>query len=478
MSPDPVLLERLERHGQTHVLRWWRELNAPSRAHLAAEIAAIDFDRLDRLIAELVLRNPVAEAAAAATPDHVQPVHVVRLPQTDGERMLRLRSAGVGSDALAAGEVAVILVAGGSGTRLGFEGPKGTFPIGPVSSATLFQIHAEKIVALGKRFGRAIPLFIMTSPENHAATTAFFDQHDRFGLEKLQFFTQGQMPALARSTGKILLAGKDRIALSPDGHGGTITALAAPSEPGRPSCLDEMREQGVKTLFYFQVDNPLVRIAEPAFIGLHLEAGADISFKVVERLSPDEKLGAVVSVDGRPQVIEYSDLPPELASRRVPEGPLELWAGSIAVHVLDRSFIERLATEHQLPFHRAVKKVPYLGEDGLIKKPEEPNAVKLEQFIFDALPLASRWTVVETDRSGEFEPLKNAVGPDSPATVHQRMSDQFGNWLEQAGAVVPRRPDGSVPFGIEISPLFALDANELKSKIEPGMIIERPIFLR
>jgi UDP-N-acetylglucosamine/UDP-N-acetylgalactosamine diphosphorylase len=119
-------------------------------------------------------------------------------------------------------------------------------------------------------------------------------------------------------------------------------------------------------------------------------------------------------VDGRSQVIEYSDLPAELASRRGPEGALELWAGSIAVHVLDRSFIERLSTEHCLPFHRAVKKVPYVGEDGQIKKPEGPNAVKLEQFIFDALPLADRWTVVETDRSGEFEPLKNAVGPDGP----------------------------------------------------------------
>ena len=474
MSPDPVLLERLERHGQAHLLRWWGELDAPSRARLAAEIAAIDFNRLDRLIAELVLGNPVASAA----PEQVHPVDVARLPQTDGERMLWLRSSGIGADALAAGEVAVILVAGGSGTRLGFEGPKGTFPIGPVSSASLFQIHAEKIVALGRRFGRTIPLYVMTSPENHQATIAFFEEHDRFGLEKLRFFVQGQMPALDRSTGKILLDAKDHIALSPDGHGGTIAALAARPEDKQPSCLDDMREQGVKTLFYFQVDNPLVRIADPAFIGLHLEAGAEISFKVVERLSPDEKLGAVVSVDGRPQVIEYSDLPPELASRRVPEGTLELWAGSIAVHVLDRSFIERLATEHHLPFHRAVKKVPYVGEDGRTKKPEQPNAVKLEQFIFDALPLAQRWTVVETDRSGEFEPLKNAVGPDSPATVHQRMSDQFGNWLEQAGATVPRRPDGSVPFGIEISPLFALDANELKSKIEPGMVVERPIFLR
>jgi UDP-N-acetylglucosamine/UDP-N-acetylgalactosamine diphosphorylase len=388
------------------------------------------------------------------------------------------RAAGVGVDALAAGEVSVILVAGGSGTRLGFEGPKGTFPIGPVSSASLFQIHAEKVVALGRRHGRTIPLYIMTSPENHEATVAFFEANGRFGLEHVRFFVQGQMPAVDRATGRVLLASKDHIALSPDGHGGTLAALAAPGPGGTPSCLDEMRAGGIRTLFYFQVDNPLVQIADPTFIGLHREADSEISFKVVERLSPAEKLGVVVSVAGRPKVIEYSDLSAELAERREPEGRLELWAGNIAVHCLERSFIERLVTDHRLVFHRAFKKVPFVDENGEIIKPTEPNAVKLEQFIFDALPLAQRFTVVETDRVAEFEPLKNAVGPDSPATVHQRMSDQFGSWLEQAGVSVPRRTDGSVPFGIEISPLFALDPAELKSKIDPGLVVERPTYLR
>src|SRR5262249_6578510 len=160
---------------------------------------------------------------------------------------------------------------------------------------------------------------------------------------------------------------------------------------------------------YFQVDNPLVQIADPIFIGLHRDADAEIAFKVVERLSPGEKLGVVVSVDGRPQVIEYSDLPAELAGRREPEGRLELWAGSIAVHTLDRRFIERLVADHRLGFPRALKKVPYADDTGEIVRPAEPNAVKFEQFIFDALPLAQRWTIVETDRSAEFEPLKNAV---------------------------------------------------------------------
>jgi UDP-N-acetylglucosamine/UDP-N-acetylgalactosamine diphosphorylase len=469
-----MLVERVNRYGQSHLLQWWGELTDDQRAGLAAEVATLDFAQLEGLIAGLVHGE-----GNAVPPAHlVQPIEAVRLPQTDGERVALRRAAGIGADALAAGEVGVILVAGGSGTRLGFEGPKGTFPIGPVSSASLFQIHAEKVIALGRRYGRTIPFYIMTSPENHQATVAFFEANGRFGLEQLRFFVQGQMPAVDRGTGRVLLASKDHIALSPDGHGGTLAALAAPGPGATPSCLDEMRASGIRTLFYFQVDNPLVQVADPTFIGLHREADAEIAFKVVERLSPGEKLGAVVSVDGRPQVIEYSDLPAELAERREPEGRLELWAGSIAVHILERSFIERLVSDHRLVFHRALKKVPFIDDTGEIIMPTEPNAVKFEQFIFDALPLAQRWTVVEADRSAEFEPLKNAIGPDSPATVHQRMSDQFGSWLEQAGAIVPRRPDGSVPFGIEISPSFALDPADLKSKIEPGLVVERPLYLR
>lgn len=468
------LVEPLRRHGQEHLLRFWDDLDDAGRARLGAEIAAIDFDQLDRLIAELVR----GEATDDVPTDRVRPLEVARLPQTDAERADWRRAAELGEEALAAGEVGVVLVAGGSGTRLGFDGPKGTFPIGPVSSVSLFQIHAEKIVALGRRHGKQPPLYVMTSPENHETTAAFFKERDNFGLERVRFFVQGQMPAVDRATGKVLLAAPGRVALSPDGHGGTLAALAAPDPDGGPSCLDEMRERGVHTLFYFQVDNPMVEIAAPAFLGLHRRAEAEMSFKVVEKVFPDEKVGVVVDLDGRPRVIEYSDLPAELAERRAGDGRLELWAGSIAIHVLERSFIERLVGRHRLPFHRAVKKVGHVDDSGKTVAPAEPNAVKFEQFIFDALPEAERWAIVETDRGLEFEPLKNAVGPDSPATVHQRMSDLFGGWLEHAGAVVPRRPDGSVPFGVEISPLFALDARELKAKIEPGLVVEKPIYLR
>lgn len=445
-----------------------------ARKDLAAEIAAIDFERL----ADLVNRLVFAEEPSVADPSHVRPIAVNRLPRTDGDRVARRHAAEVGEAALSRGEVAVVIVAGGQGTRLGFDGPKGTFPIGPVSAASLFQIHAEKIVALGRRFKKPIPLYVMTSPENHLATVEFFKAYENFGLEHVRFFTQGRMPAVDRQTGQVLLAQPGRIALSPDGHGGTIAALAANGSDGGLSCLDEMREQGIRTVFYFQVDNPLVQIADPASIGLHLQTGAEISFKVVEKVLPEEKVGLVVEIDGRPQVIEYSDLSTELAERREPDGSLELWAGSIAIHLFDRTFLERLAAGGgRLPFHRAIKKVPHVDEQGRIVEPESPNAVKFETFIFDALPLAERYCLIETDRALEFEPLKNATGPDSPATVRQRMSDLFAGWLEHAGVTILRRSDGTVPFGIEISPLFALDAAELKAKLPKGLVVEGPLYL-
>jgi UDP-N-acetylglucosamine/UDP-N-acetylgalactosamine diphosphorylase len=476
MASTQDLAERLEKHGQERLLRHWSGLDGGAHAGLAAEIASIDFDQLSRLVVELV-KGGEGESADVDT-DRGRPPEVVRLPQTDAERADRRRASEIGEEALAAGEVGVVVVAGGSGTRLGFPGPKGTFPIGPVSSASLFQIHAEKVVALGRRHGKQPPLYVMTSHENHAATVRFFDENDRFGLDHVRFFVQGRMPAVDLATGEVLLAGPGRIAMSPDGHGGTLAALAEPGEGGGPSCLAEMADRGVRTLFYFQVDNPMVEVAAPTFIGLHRRADAEMSLKVIEKLDPDEKVGVVVEIDGRPRIIEYSDLPRPLAEARRQEGQLAYWAGSIAIHVLERSFVERLVGVHRLPFHRAVKKVPYLDRSGELVIPDEPNAVKFERFIFDALPEARGHVIVETDRVVEFEPLKNAVGPDSPATVHQRMSDLFGSWLEQAGAVVPRRPDGSIPFAVEISPLYALDTYELKAKVEAGTVVERPIYLR
>lgn len=447
----------LERHGQEQLLRFWDELDAGERARLAADVGEIDLDLMDDLVASLLDR------AESIDPRTVEPPDVVRPGPED---------VGTGRAALAAGEVAVVIVAGGQGTRLGFDGPKGCYPIGPVTDRSLFQIHAEKVVALGLRHGAALPLYVMTSPQNHAETTAFFDHHDSFGMERLRLFVQGEMPAVDRHSGRILLAERSRVALSPDGHGGTIRALE------RCGALADMADSGIRTIFYLQVDNPLVAIGDPGFLGVHARLGAEMSSKVVRKNDPSERVGLVVVRDGRQEMIEYSDLPDELGERRDPGGGLELWAGSIALHLIDVTFAARLAERGgRLPFHRALKPVPHVDGRGNAIEPQLANAVKFEQFIFDALPLARRAVVVETDRATEFEPLKNASGPASPETVRARLSALYAGWLETAGVPVPRGADGAPDQPIEISPLVALDAADLAGRVDQGMAVTGPVVL-
>jgi UDP-N-acetylglucosamine/UDP-N-acetylgalactosamine diphosphorylase len=448
---------RLARHGQEQLLRFWDGLDDEEQARLAADVGEIDLDLVDGLVARLLDRAESIDPGTIEAPEVVRP---------GPEDVL------TGRGALAAGELAVVIVAGGQGTRLGFDGPKGCFPIGPVSDRSLFQIHAEKVVALGRRHGVPVPLYVMTSPQNHAETAAFFDAHGSFGVERLRLFVQGEMPAVDRMSGKILLADRGRVALSPDGHGGTIRALA------RSGALAEMAETGIRTIFYLQVDNPLIAVGDPGFLGAHRRAGAEMSSKVVRKTDPGEKVGLVVVRDGRQEMIEYSDLPEELATRRAADGGLELWAGSIALHLIEVGFATHLAGgDGRLPFHRALKPVPYVDEHGSAVEPIVPNAVKFEQFIFDALPLAERSVVVETDRETEFEPLKNASGPASPETVRARLSALYAGWLEAAGVAVPRGADGLPAHPIEISPLVALDAAEMAGRVRPGLDVTGPVLL-
>jgi UDP-N-acetylglucosamine pyrophosphorylase len=470
----PALTELLRRHGQEHLLNGWDRLDPAEQNSLAEQVERLDLDELDGLVESLVK----VDEPEVALPSQIGSPDAVRLPATDPDRARWAEAEEAGREALSAGAVAAVVVAGGQGTRLGFDAPKGTYEIGPVSGATLFQIHIQKLLALGRRYGRTIPLYVMTSPDNHADTEAFLDRHDYFGHDRVRLFQQGTMPAVDRSTGQILLAGPGRLALSPDGHGGTLRALAAPSPGAGASCLDEMRADGVSTIFYFQVDNPMTRIADPAFIGFHRQADAEVSFKVVEKLSPEERVGVVVRSGDRHAVIEYSDLPDELAHERGPDGGLALWAGSIAVHVFDREFVERLAAGGaHLPFHRAIKRVPYLDAEGQVVEPEEPNAVKFETFVFDALPLADRSAIVETDRAVEFEPLKNATGDSSPDSVRAAMTELFARWLEECGSQVARGADGVVPFPIEINPLRAMSAAELAAGGDVPAVVDGPLLL-
>ncbi|MFW6065774.1 MAG: UTP--glucose-1-phosphate uridylyltransferase, partial [Planctomycetota bacterium] len=386
----------------------------------------------------------------------------------DETRKQKEQAAKKGEELIAEGKVAAFVVAGGQGTRLGYDGPKGCLEVTPVAHKPLFKVFAEQILAAGRRAGVRIPWYIMTSPKNDVVTRAFFRQHNYFGLnsEDVFFLVQGQMPAFDFE-GNILLAEKDRLAMSPNGHGGSLQAMRD------SGALDDMAERGVEYISYFQVDNPLVKCIDPEFIGLHATRGAEMSAKAVSKRDPLEKLGNFCVIDGRVHVIEYSDLPEDLARQTTEDGRLRFSAGSIAIHVFSRSFVERLTAggRCELPYHRAEKVVPHLDAEGNKVEPSEPNAVKLEMFVFDALPPAKETVILETLRDKEFSPVKNASGEDSLTTALHDQVRRAAELLEAAGVSVPRDADGKVAAALEISPLFAESSEELEGKVDPDLEI-------
>ncbi len=447
------LKKRLAPFGQEHLVAFWEELNADQKMRLAGQIVAIDFDQIAELYQTRDQATDFDALLEEATPPDAFRLDTTKNRFTPEEALAR------GQQALAAGQLGVILVAGGQGTRLGFPHPKGMFPIGPISGKTLLQIHCEKVIALGRQYGRTVPLYLMTSPATHDETVAFLESNDRFGIaeEDLTVFCQGTMPAVDRATGKILLDEKGSLALSPDGHGGMLAALS------QSGAMVAARARGVESLFYFQVDNPLVDIGDEIFLGYHLLSDSALSSEVVAKRDPLEKVGNIVKVGDRLHVVEYSDLPESFARRRNPDGSLEIWAGSIAVHVMNLAFLEAMVQKaDSLPFHIAQKKVSYLDPTGTRHEPSEPNAVKFERFIFDLLPSAPRSIVVEIDPAKGFAPLKNAseAGTDCPETVRAAMLAEQARWLREAGCKL------SDSVEVEISPLFARNGRVLREKVD------------
>ena len=453
---------RLAKIGQEHVLRYWEELSEAGRAKLLGQLAAQDMGVLALLAEEYVRRKPVVEL-----PSEILPPSVYKRLAPPGREGEYERAKARGLELVRSGKVAAFLVAGGQGTRLGYDGPKGEFPVTPVKNKPLFQVFAEQLLFWGRKVGKTVPWYIMTSDINDAATRAFFERHGYFGYPKsdVVFFQQGMIPAFGFD-GRLLLSAKDSLALAADGHGGSLTALR------RSGALDDLKARGVEHLSYFQVDNPLVHCIDPLFLGLHDVTGSEMSSKTIAKAHPLEKVGNFCRVGGKLQVIEYSDLPEALARKTNADGSLVFNYGSIAIHALRVSFIDRLTASGSvsLPWHRAEKKVACLDESGNLVKPETPNAVKLEQFVFDAIPLAERPMVLETERGEEFSPVKNAEGADSPETSRRDQSARHARWLRAAGVEVP---EGTV---VEISPLFAATAEELAAK-RPGPVAGSRVYL-
>jgi UDP-N-acetylglucosamine/UDP-N-acetylgalactosamine diphosphorylase len=446
------LIEAFERAGQAQVFAFFDQLSPEAQERLLTEAAEVDLAEVNALYQLLVAKS---QGSAGVNLAGLAPAPYEKRPEHGGDAVQWAVAKAAGETALRAGRVAAFTVAGGQGTRLGYDGPKGTFPVTPLKSKSLFQVFAEKIKAAGLRYDRPLHWFIMTSHANHVATETFFAEHAFFGLDRtrVHFFRQGRMPAV-NFEGKILLETTGSLALSPDGHGGSLRAL------DRSGALDLMKREGIDTLSYFQVDNPLVRCIDPTFIGWHVMRGSEMSSKMVPKAYADEKVGHFCTQNGSSVVVEYSDLPMSMQRETDANGQLRYLAGSIAIHVLDREFVRRMASGGAgaaLPFHRADKKIPTVDGAGTLVKPEKANGVKFEMFVFDALPFAKNPVIIETLRADDFSPVKNAEGLDSPQTSRDDQLRQFARWLKANGAAITVDSTGLPAAKIEISPLFGYD---------------------
>lgn len=469
------LIQDFERAGQGQVFRFFPELTPAGREQLLSRAATIDLEEVNALVEEH-LRGEEAEAVDYAG---LAPAPYIPLPEHDGDPDRWESARRAGESAIRAGRVAAFTVAGGQGTRLGFDGPKGTFPVTPITGKSLFQVFAGKIARTSERYGAPIHWFILTSEINHAPTVAAFREHGFFGLpeDRVRFIVQGLVPAVDYQ-GEILLADTSTIAMTPDGHGGALRALV------RGGAVDTMADLGIDCLSYFQVDNPLVPCLDPAFVGFHLQAGSELSSKMVPKAYPMEKVGHFCVDNGRLVVVEYSDLPEDMQKQLDEHGRLRFNAGSVAIHVFDREFIRRVGggdTDDKLPFHRADKKIPHVDAKGDPVEPERPNGVKFEMFVFDALPMARDPVIIEGDRREEFSPVKNADGKDSPQTCKEDQLRMFAGWLKAAGGDIETDPSGLPGATFEISPRFAADKRDFverwreldrKLDIRNGLVLE------
>ena len=457
---------KLEHHHQAHVLKYWDTLDEAGRQRLMNQLQMMDFELIGRL-RELLKGNPQSRQAEMTPPP------VIRLPRTPEEKAVAEEAGQTGEETIRSGKVCAFLVAGGQGTRLGYHGPKGCFPIGPVSHKSIFQMHAEKILAAGLRYNTTIPWYIMTSETNHEATKSFFEENGHFGLNpsEVMFFRQNMLPALDEY-GRLILDAEDHVFTSPNGHGGALEALV---ESG---AISDMKNRGIEVISYFQVDNVLIQIVDPIFIGFHVQADAEMSSKTLSKRDPYEKLGHFGLLNGKLHVVEYSDMSEEDLLARDGEGRLKYDAGSPAIHIINPDFVlQEMDGGLRLPYHIATKKIPFLNDAGERENPENPNGYKFETFIFDALQDTSNSIILEASRKHEFSPVKNKSGEDSPETAKQDLSNYFAEWLEAAGTRVPRDRSGNVRGVVEIGPLFADTKEAFLNRAPADLVFKGSFYL-
>ncbi|KAJ9237156.1 hypothetical protein DTO207G8_1458 [Paecilomyces variotii] len=476
------LKERFEKAGQGQVFAFLEELKPAEKTQLFHQLSNFDPNRINEL-ADKALNPP--KASAEETQTSLEPLPetaTASIIDSNPEELEKYYKEGL--KLVAENKVAVVLMAGGQGTRLGSSAPKGCFDIGLPSHKSLFQIQAERIARVQllaqKAYGKekaVIPWYVMTSGPTRKPTEEFFEQHKYFGLEKsnVVIFEQGVLPCISND-GKILMESKAKVAVAPDGNGGIYQALLT------SGVRKDMRDRGIQHIHAYCVDNCLVKVADPVFIGFAASKDVDIATKVVRKRSASESVGLILLKNGKPDVVEYSEIDKETAEAKDPKQPdvLKFRAANIVNHYYSFRFFESIETwSHKLPHHVARKKIPHINtETGESVKPEKPNGVKLEQFVFDVFPMTplDKFACIEVKREDEFSPLKNArgTGEDDPDTSKRDIMQQGQRWIENAGCVVVSEGEAT---GVEVSPLISYAGEGLEflkgRQIKAPAVIEK-----
>lgn len=390
-------MEKLKKYGQEHVLKYYDELPDEQRNTLIEQIDRTDF-------------TVIGQAAETGKRGAIAPIKAMTIPEID---MGRERFEHIGMEAIKAGKLGAVLLAGGMGTRLGSDAPKGMYDIGISKPVYIFQRLIENLMKVVEKAGNYIQLFVMTSEKNHDATVGFFKEHDYFGYDKdyIAFFKQDMAPA-ADFDGKVYMEAKDSIATSPNGNGGWFLSMK------KSGLLELVEKRGIEWLNVFAVDNVLQSIADPVFAGAVLEGGYSVGSKVIRKVNPQEKVGVMCTEDGRPSIVEYIELTEDMLTQRDENGEYAYNFGVILNYLFKVDKLVNLL-ERKLPYHKSAKKIPYINEAGELVKPEEPNGYKYEQFILDMIQMLDSCLPFEVVRGKEFAPIKNKTGVDSVESARE-----------------------------------------------------------
>lgn len=473
MSFDNIK-KQLSAHGQEHLVKYWPELNENEREQLLNEIRKLDFVEVNELFHRAMDTTKVILEKFDHDLKPIPETHYESVPGLSQDKIDEYENIGFGE--ISAGKVGVLLLAGGQATRLGFGHPKGMYDVGLPSHKTLFQIQAERILRVQQmaeeRTGKEgkITWYIMTSEHTMAPTAEFFRSHSYFGLNKenIVFFVQGRLPCFDFD-GKVFLDEKYHLSSAPDGNGGIYRALKT------QGVLKDISRRGVLHLHAHSVDNLLIKVADPVFIGYCKSKNADCAAKVVRKSSPNEPVGVVCRVNGYYKVVEYSELTDEAAEKRNPDGQLTFSAGNICNHYFSSEFLSKICDyESKLKLHVAKKKIPYVDENGVRQKPSESNGIKIEKFIFDIFEFAENFICLEVARDVEFSALKNAdsAKKDCPSTAREDLLRLHRKYIREAGGIINDDVD------IEISPLLSYGGENLKDLVENEVFTISPFHLK